>query len=171
MHTTTDGPPLAGFPDDARLWVFPSADPLDAEQARRLMAEVDAFLEGWEAHRHPVVGGRALLESRFLLIGADERATGVSGCSIDSLFRRLVAIERELGTTLTDASPVWYRERDGAVACVPRAEFRRLAADGGVTADTVVFDSTIASVGALRAGGLERRASESWHARLLPAAR
>jgi hypothetical protein len=118
-----------------------------------------------------VQGGRALLDSRFLLIAADERATGVSGCSIDTPVPA-AGLARARARHHADrcVSRVVSRWRRRIVS-VPRAEFRRLAADGEVTAETVVFDPTVASVGALRAGRFERRAGDSWHARLLPAAR
>jgi hypothetical protein len=113
------------------------------------------------------VGAREWRHDRFLLVGADERATGVSGCSIDSLFRSLKHLESTLGITLLDPSPVWFRDRAGEILAVPRAEFRRLAREGEAGADTVVFDNTVRSAGDLRAGRWETHAGGSWHANLL----
>jgi hypothetical protein len=161
--------PFSAMPDDARLWVFPAAHALTPETARRVGQEVERFLDGWAAHGRPVQGAYELRHDRFLLVAADERATGVSGCSIDTLFRRLASLEQELGDTLTDMALVWYRDREGRIGSLSRAEFRRLAAAGEAGADTPVFDPTVASVGALRAGRFELPAAESWHARLLSA--
>ena len=49
---------------------------------------------------------------------------------------------------------------------VPRPAFRALVRDGAVTAETPVFVTTLDSLGALRASGIERPAAESWHARV-----
>src|SRR5215210_2684165 len=138
------------MPDDARLWVFAAPGPLGADQADALLARVDGFLERWAAHGAPVLGARDLRHGQFLLVAADERATGVSGCSIDSLFHALAEVEEALGTELRrTASLVLYRDADGAVQATERAEFRRLAQNGEVGEATVVFDNTVATVGAL----------------------
>jgi hypothetical protein len=48
---------------------------------------------------------------------------------------------------------------------VPRGRFRELAAAGAVSPDTVVFDNTVQSLGALRGGRWETPARASWHGR------
>jgi hypothetical protein len=129
---------------------------------------VGAFLDRWAAHGAPVVGARDFRHGQFLLIAADERATGVSGCSIDSLFHALADVERELGTDLRRTSSfVFYRDPSGTVHAAERPAFRQLAASARVSDDTPVFDNTIGTVGELHAGW-EKRFGESWHARAFP---
>ena len=51
------GMPLVLFdslPDDARVWVFGSAKPLEAQDERTLLKDVDDYLAGWKAHGHPL---------------------------------------------------------------------------------------------------------------------
>jgi len=161
--------PFDHLPDDARLWVFAAAHPLDGAQQELLLAHVDAFLQHWAAHGAPVVGGRDLRHGRFLLVGADERATGVSGCSIDSLFRSLGRLEEEAGVALRDSSLVFWRDGEGRVQAAPRPAFRERVRAGEVAEDTPVFDNTIGSVGELRASW-ELPMRESWHGRAFGAA-
>ncbi len=104
--------PFASTPDAARTWVFGTSQPVLGEDAVRLLARVDGFLRGWRAHGAPVVGACDWRYDRFLLIAADEEATGVSGCSIDSLFRSLREVENEVGATVLDGSLVPF---DGIV--------------------------------------------------------
>lgn len=163
MHSV----PFSSLPDDARLWALAAPRPLSAAEAERVLRVVDDFLADWRAHGQPVRGARALREQQFLFVAADERATGVSGCSLDALFRVFKALEQELGVPLGDAAPVWYRTPAGEVASVSRAEFRARAARGEVGEETPVFDLTIATVGELRAGAGEKPAGQSWQARLL----
>jgi len=159
--------PFSSLPDEARLWVFASPRPLTPEQSETLLAEVDRFLDGWLAHGRTVVGARDFRHGLFLMVAADEAATGVSGCSIDSLFRTLKRLEAEAGITLLDSSPVWYRDGSGSVEAASRPEFKARARAGEVDADTSVFDNTVSSVGQVRRGEWERPARASWHARLL----
>lgn len=155
------------LPDDARLWVFGAAQPLDDAQQADLLAHVDDFLQRWAAHGAPVVGGRELREGRFLFVGADERATGVSGCSIDSLFRTLGELEERMGVPLRDSSIIYWRDAAGQVRSASRPEFRQVARGGELTPDTHVFDNTVDTVGDLRAGQWERPMRDAWHGRLL----
>lgn len=156
---------FADLPDDARLWVFAAPRALTPAEADVLLPRVDAFLSGWLAHGRPVVGARDLRLDRFLLVAADERATGVSGCSIDSLFRVLQELESTLGVSLLDSSRVHYRDASGEVRSVTRAEFRELVTSGAVDGDTPVFDNTVREVGTVRADRWELPMRESWHAR------
>lgn len=157
--------PLRSLPDHARVWVFAAERPLEAEARDQLLADVDAFLDQWAAHGTPLHGGRDFVHDRFLIVAVDEQAAGVSGCSIDALTRRLRDHERRLGTALLDNGPVHYRDGEEVVR-VTRARFGELAAAGTVTKDTVVFDNTVPTLGALRAGKWEAAARATWHARV-----
>jgi hypothetical protein len=161
--TETTAAPLARMPDHARLWVFAAPRALSPAEAGVLAERVSDFVSGWHAHGHPVVGSWGLEHDRFLLIAADEDATGVSGCSIDSLYDSLKALERELGVSLLDASSrVWFRDANGEIQALTRPEFRALARSGGVGPETIVFDNTAATLGAVRAGEWEREMKDAW---------
>jgi hypothetical protein len=161
--------PFDRIPDDARVWVFAASRELTPDESAALLRHVDGFLERWNAHGAPVVGAREWRHGRFLLVAADEAATGVSGCSIDSLQHAMAAAEQEFGADLRSAaSLVFFRDGSGAVRGVPRPEFRRLAQSGEIGDDTLVFDNTAATLGNVRAGRWERPFRDSWHARTFP---
>jgi hypothetical protein len=155
--------PFDQLPDSSRLWVFPGSRRVTDAETTRLLAATDEFLAGWAAHRVPLPAGREWRLAQFLFIAADEAATGASGCSIDALVRSVRALEPQLGLTLTDNSPVWFRTPGGAVQCVSRPEFQDLADRGKVGPGTMVFDNTIETTGALRSGRWEVPARSSWH--------
>lgn len=157
--------PFDQLPDDARLWSFASRRPLSDGEQERLLEEVDDFLEGWQAHGHPLRCGRDWRHGRFLLVAVDPRSEPPSGCSIDAMVRTLKEVGDALGTTLVDNAPIYYRDAEGEVARAGRADFRRLARDGEITPDTVVFDATVTRLGDLREGAWEAPARERWHGR------
>jgi hypothetical protein len=160
--------PFAQLPDHSRVWIFGASRPLTSDESNRLLEQVDRFLEGWAAHGAPLVGARDWRHDRFLIVGADERATGVSGCSTDTLFHALGAAGQALGADFRDRTLVYWRDAAGEVRSAPRPEFRALAAAGEVDADTMVFDNTVATVGDLREGLWETRLGSTWHARAFP---
>jgi hypothetical protein len=156
--------PIGSLPDHARVWVFAAERPLEGPAREALLADVDVFLDGWAAHGTPLRCGRDFVHDRFLMIAVDERAAGVSGCSVDALTRQLREHERRLGAALLDNGPVHYRA-DGGVTRVSRAQFGTLADAGTVTPDTVVFDTTVPDLGAVRSGKWETPARGAWHGR------
>ena len=165
--------PVVNFdalPADARAWVFGAAAPVVGAAAQSLLSPVDAHLANWRAHGAPLVCAREWRDDRFLVIGVDEAATGATGCSIDGLFHVLRDIESLVGTTLVGGGTVYWRDAAGAVVSGARPVFRDAAAGGAVGPETHVFDTTVTTVGAYRAG-FEKAAAESWHGKLLPVAR
>ena len=155
--------PFDQLPDDARVWIFAASRPLHDGEQERLLEVTDRFLEQWNAHGSPLTAARDLRYERFLLIAVDERAAGVSGCSIDAMTHGLRDLEQDLGTTLIDHSAVLYRA-GGEIERVSRADFSVLADQGVVTPETTVFNNTVPTVGDVRTGRWEVPASESWHA-------
>ena len=152
------------LPPDARLWIFPASRPLSEDEQRCVLAEADWFIDQWMAHGVPLSAARDIRHCQFVLVGVNERAAGVSGCSIDALVRRMGQLQGALGVELIENGPVLYRNGE-AIERVPRERFAELASTGAVNLDTVVFDNTLARVGDLRAGRWEVRAADAWHAR------
>ncbi len=150
------------LPADARLWIFAAERDLQPQERDYLLGTVDAFLDHWAAHGHPLTSARDLRHDRFLLIAVDESSAGASGCSIDALVRDIKRVESSLGLALIDHGPVLFRNGD-AIARVRRDEFSDLVRSGVVTPQTVVFNNTLTRVGDVRDGRWEVPASQSWH--------
>jgi hypothetical protein len=152
------------LPADARLWIFPASRALTEEERRRVLEEADAFIDQWTAHGVPLSAARDLRHQQFVLVGVNERAAGVSGCSVDALVRRMGILQSALGVELINNAPVLFRVGE-RIERVPRERFAELAAKGEVGLDTVVFDNTVERVGDVRDGRWEVRAADAWHAR------
>ena len=155
---------LARLPDESRAWVFAAERPLSSAESEKLLASVDAFLDGWQAHGAPLTCARDWRYDRFLIVAVDERSAPPSGCSIDALVRALKGLETELGLSLLDHTPVWYRD-SSEIRRVDRGEFKALAGRGEVGPETIVFDHTLTRLGQLRHGEWERPAARTWHRR------
>jgi hypothetical protein len=152
------------LPPDARLWIFGAERPLSETERGRVLDEVDAFIGQWAAHDVPLTTARDLRYDQFIFVAVDERAAGASGCSVDALVRRMKALQAELGVELVNQAPVLYRDESG-VARVSRERFADLVEAGSVGRETVVFDNTLTTVGAVRDGRWELPAADSWHGR------
>lgn len=153
--------PFDSLPAGSRIWIFASDRPLDDAQSARLLADVDDWLAGWKAHGEPLRTARHWADAHFLVIGVDPTTTNASGCSIDGLFRRLQAVQGEVGARIVGGGRVHYRAPDGTPRSATRPEFAALARGGEVTRETPVFDTSLTSLDAWRAG-FERPAGEAW---------
>lgn len=161
--------PVVSFetlPDAARVWVFGSEAPLTEDGTAALLRGVDEYLADWKAHGAPLTVAREWRDGRFLAVAVDQSTAGASGCSIDGLFRVLKQLEGAAGTSLVAGGRVFYRDTTSAVQSAARSDIARLSAEGAITKDTVVFDTSITDLGTFRAC-FERRAKESWVAELL----
>jgi len=156
--------PFAALPDSARLWVFAAARPLSPHERDTLLEAVDRFLDEWNAHRVPLDCARDFRYDQFLIVGVDQEAAGVSGCSVDALVRTMKTLGQRLGVELLDHASVFYRHGD-SVRRASREDFAAAAETGDVTPATTVFDNTVATLGALRTGGWEAPAARTWHGR------
>ncbi len=151
------------LPDNARLWTFAASRRLAEHEEIRLLAATEAFLAGWASHQTPLATAHEWRFNQFLFVAVDEAAAGASGCSIDSLMTFVRELERQLDVRFTDHGSVWFRASSGAIQCATREEFQRLVDEGAAGPDTVVFDNTIQTVGALRDERWEVPAGRSWH--------
>jgi len=162
----SSSPPFSSLPDTAQVWIHPADGPLSEAVQTAFTDRLRAFIDSWTSHEQAVRGDTTILHDRFVVL-AGLRADGEppSGCAIDDASRTIKATARELEVQWVPSLHVLYRTADGAVASVPRPTFQEQADAGAITMDTMVFDPSISSLGALREGAFEQPARETWHAR------
>ncbi len=159
------------LPDSARIWIFGSIKPLKSDDIQTVERNMDDFVREWIAHKKDVLGSWTLVHDRFICIGADESAVGVSGCSIDSMVGNLRTLEQRIDSVIADShSSVFFRDNEGAIQAVSRQEYKYMAEKSVVSGGTIVFDNTVQTVGDFRNGKWELQAKYSWHSTLIGAA-
>jgi hypothetical protein len=136
--------------DQARVWIYKSAQPFTAEQAATAGRRCLAFAADWMAHGAPLCAAAEVMADRFVVLAVDERQALASGCSIDSSLRFIQQLEAELGLSLTDRLVVVH-ERDGALHSCRADEVESLLKQGLLTPDTLVYDDLVTTVGDLKA--------------------
>lgn len=154
--------PLDTLTNQARVWIFGASSPLDRGREESIVRNIRAFIDGWQSHGQGVPAAAEVRDGRFLVVAVDEQSVS-GGCGIDQLYRKIRELRKSDGIDLLDASLVFWREGE-AVRSDTRAGFRKLSEIGEVGPETIVFDTTVDRLGALRDGGFTRPASDSWHA-------
>lgn len=154
---------LESLPDDSRVWIYGLDRDLSDSEVAQVTDELEAFFTDWSSHGRHVSGEAAVVDNRFVVIGAHIPSGDISGCGIDKSIRVLKSLSDEIGFGWDTSLNVFYAADDG-VQMASRAEFRQAAAEKSVSGSTPVYDLTAQTLGDLRHAGLLRPAAESWHA-------
>src|ERR1700761_1369054 len=93
---------LNDFHPSSRVWIYQGDRPFGAEEAIQTQQLLDAFTRTWASHGTPVKGYAGISYDRFIILMADETASGVSGCSTDSSVHLIKQIEQQTGIRLFD---------------------------------------------------------------------
>src|SRR5678816_2823860 len=75
------------FDPGSRVWIYQSSRLFTVSEALQIEEMINQFAQNWLSHGIPVKGAAHLFFGQFVVLIADESATGVSGCSTDSSVR------------------------------------------------------------------------------------
>jgi hypothetical protein len=111
----------------------------EALQAEDLLNE---FAANWQSHGTPVKGYGNLLFGQFVVLMADETATGVSGCSTDSSVRLIKQMETLFNVSMFDRQLLAFIIKD-KVQLLPLAQLQYAADNNFINADTLYFNNLV----------------------------
>ena len=138
-----------GFPDTSRVWIYQSSRPLSENQVTEIDEQLHQFYTQWLSHGTPVKGWAKVLYGRFIVVLADESASGVSGCSTDGMVRLIQSLERQYSIQLFDRLTLtfWVKEKPETL---PLGQVQYALDKGFITGDTLLFNNTVANKAELR---------------------
>jgi len=151
------------LPDSARLWIYQSDTKFTDEQVTELQGLLEQFLTQWTAHGANLTAGFEVKYNRFIVIGLDQSQASASGCSIDSQVRFIQQLQDHFKVDLLDKMNVTYYQND-RVHYKNLLDFKKMAKDGAVGKNTIVFNNLVTTVGEYQEFW-EIPAIESWHNR------
>lgn len=150
MNTTAPAPTkhISDMPAHARVWVYKTPRHLSQAEQKFVREQGAGFTASWAAHGAPLDACVDVLHGRFVVVAVDEEQAMASGCSIDKSVGFIKQLEYDLNLMLTDRMIVVF-ERNGDLESCRLQELPELLKEGVITADTIVFDDLVASVGDL----------------------
>lgn len=158
----------ADFAPNSRVWIYQSNRLFSLSEALQIEDLLNDFVASWNSHGTPVKGWANLFFGQFIILMADESATGVSGCSTDSSVRLIKQIEQIFKVNLFDRLLLAFLVND-KVQVLPLAQFSYAISNGHIQADTLYFNNTV-----LTKEQLERNwlipVRESWLGKKIPSA-
>lgn len=132
----------ADFAADSRVWIYQSHRLFTIAEALSIEEILEAFVKDWNSHGDPVKGYGNLFFGQFIVLMADESATGVSGCSTDSSVRLIKEIEKAFGVSLFDRLSLAFLIKE-KVQVIPLSQLSYALENKFVDENTLYFNNTI----------------------------
>ena len=127
---------------DSRVWVYQANRIFSLQEALAVDELLNEFAEQWKSHGVPVKGAAYLFFGQFIILIADETATGVSGCSTDSSVRMIKDIEKSFGVSLFDRTTLAFVVKD-KVQLLPMAQLQYAVDNGFISGNTLYFNNLV----------------------------
>jgi len=126
----------------SRVWIYQSSRMFSTAEALEIEDMLRAFVSTWHSHGTPVKGYAHLFYGQFIILMADETASGVSGCSTDSSVRLMKSIEHTFNVQLFDRLLLAFLI-DGKVQLLPMSQLDYAEQKQFISRDTIYFNNTV----------------------------
>ena len=130
------------FSDNSHVWVYQSSRAFNGEESNRIVKLLQNFAKEWRSNGKPVKGYANLFLKHFIVLMADERASGISGFNTDESLRLIKSIGYDYDVELFDRLMLAFiiQER---IQLLPLAELNVSIEKDLVTPETLYFNNTI----------------------------
>jgi hypothetical protein len=130
------------FHPDSRVWVYQSSRLFTMSEAPDIEEMLHTFIDQWNSHGVPVKGAAHLFFGQFIVLIADESATGVSGCSTDSSVRLMKQFEQQFNVQLFDRTMLAFVIKD-KLQLLPLSQLSYAVENGFINGDTLYFNNLV----------------------------
>lgn len=155
--------PFENLPDESRIWIYQSNRKFSDDEMAVIESNVKAFVESWAAHGTGLEASYQLRYNRFIILAVNQEVQSATGCSIDSSVQFIQELEKKYNVDLLDKMNVTFKLGEH-IAHKPLVEFKKMAKEKAVSANTIVFNNLVNTVGEWHEYW-EVPAHESWHSR------
>jgi len=130
------------FAHDSRVWVYQSNRMFSIAEALQIEDLLTDFAKDWKSHGTPVKGYGNLFFGQFIVLMADESATGVSGCSTDSSVRLIKQIEQLHNVNMFDRLLLSFVVKD-KVQMLPLSQLNYAVENNFINEETIYFNNIV----------------------------
>ncbi|MFN3754056.1 ABC transporter ATPase [Flavobacterium sp.] len=155
--------PFENLPEDSKIWIYQSNRKFSDDEMTEIENDIKAFVENWSAHGTGLEASFLLKYNRFIIFAVNQEVQQATGCSIDSSVAFIQSLEQKYGVDLLDKMNVTFKNGEH-IAHKSLIDFKRMAKEKAVTANTIVFNNLVNSIEEFN-DNWEVPAGESWHSR------
>ena len=132
------------FHDNSRVWIYQSNRLFFISEALEMEDMLQEFVSTWKSHGADVKGYANLFFGQFIIVMADETASGVSGCSTDSSVRLMKSIEKKFNVQLFERQNLAFIVKD-KIELLPLSQLNYAVENKFINGDTLYFNNTVLS--------------------------
>jgi len=155
--------PFETLPEESRIWIYQSNRKFSDEEVAEIEGSLKNFLENWAAHGAGLEASYQIKYNRFIILAINQSIQAATGCSIDASVQFIQALEQKYNVDLLDKMNVTFKLGEH-IAYKPLIDFKKMAKEKAVSANTIVFNNLVNTVGEWQ-DYWEVPAGESWHSR------
>jgi len=130
------------FDPESRVWIHQASRVFSLQEALEIEELLDEFAAQWKSHGTPVKGAAYLFFGQFIVLIADETATGVSGCSTDSSVRLIKDIEQRFAVDMFNRTTLAFIVKE-KVQLLPLSQLQYAVDNGFISTDTLYFNNLV----------------------------
>lgn len=157
---------LEDLSDNSRIWIFQSDKEILNSELKDIQAALNNFAKEWTSHNAKLHAKILTLYGYFIVVILDEEASShASGCSIDSLTRKIQSTGEKFGLNLLHRESFYFLidEKIRPIAIGALTEARD---QGEINRDSLVFNNLIQKKSDLLSKWIVP-VRESWHRRFI----
>ena len=132
----------ADFHPGSRVWIYQGSRLFSPDEALEIEEMLNQFTGKWLSHGAPVKGAGYLFFGQFIILMADEIATGVSGCSTDSSVRLIKDIEQKLAVSMFDRTTLAFVIKE-KIQLLPLSQLQYAFDNSFIDGDTLYFNNLV----------------------------
>lgn len=130
------------FHPQSRVWIYQASRVFSIGEALEIETMLNEFASSWKSHGIPVKAAGYLFFGQFIILMADETATGVSGCSTDSSVRFIKDLEQRFSVSMFDRTTLAFLVKD-KIQLLPLAQLQYAADNGFIDGGTLYFNNLV----------------------------
>ena len=130
------------FTADSRVWIYQSNRLFTMSEVLQIEDLLNEFVKKWNSHGTPVKGFATVFFGQFIILMADETASGVSGCSTDGSARLIKEIEKKFSVNLFDRQLLAFIIKD-KIQLLPLSQLNYAVENNFIDESTLYFNNTV----------------------------
>jgi hypothetical protein len=132
------------FSPDSKVWIYQASRLFTIPEALQIEEMLTGFTAQWKSHGASVKGAGYLFFGQFIILMADEKATGVSGCSTDSSVRLIKEMEQRFAVNMFDRTTLAFIVKD-QLQLLPLSQLQYAYDNRFITDDTLYFNNLVST--------------------------
>ena len=132
----------ANFDSSSRVWVYQCNRLFLLNEALQIEELLKEFIDPWHSHGQPVKGYGNLFFGQFIILLADESATGISGCSTDESVRFIKKIEQLFKVDMFDRQLLAFLLKD-KIQLLPLNQIQYALSNNFISPYTLYFNNLV----------------------------